>query len=68
MKNGAYAHRFTSLIYELTKGNVNMCMAGTFDGGTYFPQAVCAEMFWDPEREYPEIMKSAMDKNFVIIN
>ena len=68
LKNGAYAHRFTSLIYELTKGNVNMCMAGTFDGGTYFPQAVCAEMFWDPEREYPEIMKSAMDKNFVIIN
>ena len=65
LKNGEYAHRFTSFIYDLTKGKVNMCMAGTFDGGTYLPQAICAEMFWNIDRPYPDIMKSAMDKNFV---
>ncbi len=66
LRNGEYALRFTSFIHQLTQGKVNLCMAATFDGGTYFPQAVCAEMLWNPHRNYPEIIKAAMDKPFVI--
>lgn len=66
MRNGDYALQFTKFIHALTNGKVNLCMAGTFDGGTYFPQAVCAEMFWASNREYPDVMKAAMDKNFVV--
>ena len=43
LKNGEYVRRFTAFIYEITKGKVNLCMAGTFDGGTYLPQAICGQ-------------------------
>ena len=63
-----YARRFAERIYEITKGNVNLCMAATFDGGVYFPQAACAEIFWDPTRTYGAIMKAAADKAMVTLN
>ncbi len=68
LQNGDYARRFAERIYEITKGNVNLCMAATFDGGVYFPQAACAEIFWDPTRTYGEIMKAAADKPMVTLN
>jgi len=68
LKNGDYARRFAEKIYELTRGNVNLNMAATFDGGVYFPHAVCSEIFWDPNRTYGEIMKAAADKSFVTMD
>ena len=66
LKHGEYVLRFTKHIHEITGGKVNLCMAGTFDGSTYLPQAICAETFWDSGRDFSTIVKSAMDKNFVI--
>ncbi len=45
MKNGGYAHRLMRFIAENKLGEVNMCAAGTFDGGMYLPFALTAAMF-----------------------
>ena len=67
IKNGHYAKRFTEHILEKTGYNINLCMAGLFDNSIYFPEAVCAELFYDPTEDYDDIMKRAIDKPCVTI-
>lgn len=68
LRNGEYARKFCEFINQKAKRNVNLCMAGLFDGAIYLPQAICSEIFWDSERPYEEIVKAAMDKDFTMID
>ena len=45
MINAKYVHKMMKFINENEISNTTMCIAGTFDGGLYFPFAMCAEMF-----------------------
>ena len=45
MKYGEYVTKLLKFISENKKGEVNMCLAGTFDGGIYLPYALCAQMY-----------------------
>lgn len=66
LKNGGYAKQFCDFIHQHATQSVNLCMAGLFDGGVYLPQAICSELFWNSDRTYEDIVKAAMDKDFVI--
>ncbi|MBE7019802.1 MAG: hypothetical protein E7413_08040 [Ruminococcaceae bacterium] len=68
MHLGKYATAFVKWIQDVSHGNANVCMAGTYDGGVFFPMAACSELFWNPDREFEEIAKAAMDKDFVEID
>jgi len=65
MQYGTYAKRMLECIQEYALGDVNMCMAGMFDGGVYFPQAICAQMFRTLDDEYSETMKKVARREYV---
>ena len=67
LKNGDYARRFCEFIHQKSNSDLNFSLAGLFDGGVYLPQAICCEIFMDSNRSYEEIIKAAMDKDFVVI-
>lgn len=67
MESGKYAHALTRHIQEKTGGSVNMCMAGMFSGGIWFPTALCAQMFWNCHEPYEEIRKKVLNRNWVKI-
>ena len=57
MQNGDRAAQMLRFIKENKLGDVNMCIAGTFDGGIYLPEALCAQMFRGCGEDYPELLK-----------
>ena len=57
--------KMAEYIYGISKGNVNLCMAGLFDGGAWLPEALCSEIFWDPEQDYGETMRKVYARSFV---
>ncbi len=63
VENGKYAYELTKHIKEKTDGNVNMCMAGMFTGGIWFPTALCAEMFWNCNDDYSTLRKRVLNRN-----
>lgn len=65
LENGINAYRLTRRIQEKTAGNVNMCMAGMFSGGIWFPTALCAQIFWDCHEPYEEILKKVTGRGCV---
>lgn len=55
--SGARVAQMLRFIAENKLGDVDMCLAGTFDGGIYLPMALCAQMYWNCGDEYTEILK-----------
>lgn len=68
MKNGGYARKMLEYIKENKIGDVNMCLAGTFDGGIYFPVAACAQMFWNTDDDYGEIVKKVVRRSCITVD
>lgn len=67
MQYGEYAMKMLEAIAQNALGEVNMCMAGAYDGGIYLPQALCAQMFRTRDREYGETLKKVARREGVII-
>ena len=63
--SGEYAYQLTKHIKAETDGNVNMCMAGMFSGGIWFPTALCAEMFWNCSDDYSKLRKRVLNRNWI---
>lgn len=57
MKYGAYALQMVRFIKENKLSDVDMCLAGTFDGGIYLPMALCAQMFRTANEDYPDVLR-----------
>ena len=67
MQYGQYAMEMLKVIKENALGEVNMCMAGAYDGGIYLPPAVCAQMFRTLDEDYGETLKRVARRDKVII-
>lgn len=65
LKNGKYASEMIRYIKENKMDEVNMCAAGTFDGGIYFPLAMYAQLFRDCGEEHDEIVKKVVRRECV---
>jgi len=58
MQYGESAQRISQLIHELDpEGNVALGMAGMFDDGIWFPEAVSSHMFWNSDGTYERTMR-----------
>ena len=66
MKWGDRAQQLLKFVKDNKLGEVNMCMAGTFDGGIYLPLALMAEMFVGCDGDYNDILKRTMKKSRVV--
>lgn len=65
LKYGEYAVKFARRILEMTNGKVNLCMAGMFDGGIWFPEALCSEIFWNPEADFAKLVQTVAARECV---
>ena len=57
MCNGDRAKEMLDFIKANKLGDVNICIAGTLDGGMFLPFALCGEMFYNCEESYNEILR-----------
>lgn len=57
MQNLPRAVQMLRHVQSCKLGEVNLCIAGTFDGGIYLPQALCAQMFWSCAEPESEILR-----------
>ncbi len=67
VKYGSYMQRFVKFVTEVGGGRVNLCMAGTFDGGIYFPVDLTATLFYNPAGEYSDFVSDSLRKDFVTL-
>jgi len=65
LESGEYAYALTKHIKEKTGGNVNMCMAGMFSGGIWYPTALNAQMFWNCDEDFKVIRKKVLNRNWI---
>ena len=62
---GKYAQRVARLAERLTKGNINLCMVCEGDGGIYLPEAICSEIFWNPDEKFENIVMRSFARDDV---
>ena len=55
--NGRYAYEFVKYAFDNSACPLEFCVAASLDGGIRFPEALCAEMFCNADREYDEIVR-----------
>jgi len=65
--NGEYAERMLRVIKECKKGEIDIGIAGTFDGGIYLPVALCAQMYRNLDDNYAETMKKVARRSYISI-
>ena len=63
LKNGRYAYEMTRHIAENEETTVGM--AGMFAGGIWFSEALCAQILWECDREYDEILDKVSKRRSV---
>lgn len=65
LRRGKYAYELTQKVVKMTKGNVNLCIAGTLPGKIWYPYALCAQILWDCSQEYEDIAEKTAKRNCV---
>ena len=65
IKNGNRAQEMLKYIKDNKLGEVDMCLAGTFDGGIYLPVALCAQMYRRCEGNYYDIVQQVIRRSCV---
>lgn len=68
IRHGDAARRMAEIILDEVDGKINLCMAGAFDGGLWFPSAICSEIFLNPYRPYDEILEIVASARHTILN
>ena len=68
MHYGEYAMKMIEFIKENKKGEVNMCLAGTFDGGIYLPFALCAQMYRKTDADYITTLKKVSRRSCITVD
>ena len=66
VKNGHYLHRMINHIVSEYGDGINMCIVGMFSGGIWLPQAVSAEMMWDCNGEYNDILNRVYKRRCIM--
>jgi len=65
VQSGVRAQEMLRYIAAHKQSDVNMCLAGTFDGGIYLPMALCAQMYWNCAEDYPETVKLVSSRSCI---
>ncbi len=65
LKYGVYAHKLIKEVVAQSKGKINLCMAGVFDGGIWLPEALCAEMMWSTQEDFSTIVEKVVKRSAV---
>ena len=68
MRNGDRAAQMLRFIKDHKLGEVNMCLAGTFDGGIYLPMALCAEMYRTCGGEYKDMLSRVARRSSITVD
>lgn len=68
MQNGKYVWDMLRFIKTNKLGDVNMCFAGTLDGGIYLPFALCAQMFRTLDKDYSETLNRVGKRTYIDLN
>jgi hypothetical protein len=66
-QNGNQVAQMLQTIAEHKLGDVDMCFAGTFDGGIYLPMALCSQLYWDCREDYPELLNRVTKRSCITI-
>ena len=66
MRNGERAAEMVRFIKTNKIGDVNMCMAGTFDGGIYLPMALCAQMYRSCDDNFGDTIRKVARRACVV--
>jgi len=67
-RSGVDAMKMLRFIRDNKLGEVNMCLAGTFDGGIYLPVALCAQMYRNCSEDYREILKIVSRRSCICVD
>ena len=68
LQHGERAAEMLRFIRENKCGDINMCIAGTFDGGIYLPQALCAQMYRCCGEDYAETVKKVTRRACITVD
>ena len=67
IQNGIYAYKMTNHIYQNCNGNFMIGMAGQLAGGMWFSEALCAQILWECDKPYKEILDKVSKRASVSI-
>ena len=67
LQYGEYAHKMARHIFEKGDNRVTVGMAGQFAGGLWLPEALCAQILWDCDRPYGEVLDKVLKRRCVDI-
>ena len=67
-RSGERALYMLKIIKENKLSDINMCLAGTFDGGIYLPMALCAHMYCNCDEPYDKILRDVMKKPCITVD
>ena len=65
VRYGEYARKIAELALELDP-NVNLCMAGAYDGGIWLPMALCADIIKNPNENFDDILNRVSVREVVV--
>ncbi len=68
MRSGDRAAEMLHFIRDNKIGEVNMCIAGTFDGGIYLPLALCAQMYRKSDENFSETLKKVARRSCITVD
>ena len=68
ISNGDRAAQMLRFIKEHKIDDVDMCLAGTFDGGIYLPVALCAQMYRICDEDYSEILRKVTRRSCITVD
>lgn len=60
VRHGGRALQVARLAREIAGAGVGLYMAGLFDGGRWLPEAICAEIFWNPDDDWATLLERVM--------
>lgn len=68
MKSGERVVEMQRFINKSKIGEVNMCTAGTFDGGIYLPFALTAQTFWRAEDDFRQLLRKTARRSCITVD
>lgn len=68
MQYGDDAFKVAEFVKANKKGKVNMCLAGTLDGGIYLPYALCGQMFRSLDSTYGDTLKRVAARGCITVD
>lgn len=65
LKYGKYALKMISFINGLSDHGCGLYLVGIFDDGIYLPEALCAEMMWNCDVDYDDLLMKVAQRDYI---